>query len=128
MTVIRYRWVLLLACLCNVALLVTAWLLGRRSGAQRAREAGAWSAVVDYGRCRDAALRSEPEQAVDQLYLIACLPPRRRDDLSPLIRMVERERERDIRDVITYLRSKTGIDLGDEPGKWIEKYSTQANR
>jgi len=66
---------------------------------------------------------TSPEQAVEQLYIIACLPPRRTNDLSPLLRIIERERDRDIHDVIAYLRTKTGGDLGDDPAKWIERYS-----
>ena len=88
----------------------------------------AGSAIVDYGRCRDVALRSEPEHAVEQLHVIACLPPRRTNSPSPLLRVVERERDRDIRDVIAYLRTKTGEDLGDDPGKWIVKYSPHETR
>jgi hypothetical protein len=32
------------------------------------------------------------------------------------------ERASAIREVIAYLRKKTGEDLGDDPQKWIEKY------
>jgi len=123
MTVTGYRWALLLAGLCIVALLAFAWRLALRSSIQRLDERGAWNAIADYGRCRDTALRSTPEEAAGQLYIIACLPPRRTNDLNPLLRMIERERDRDIHDVIVYLRAKTRDDLGDDPAKWIEKYS-----
>src|SRR5262245_30364143 len=92
MTATGYRWVLLLACLLILALLAIAWHLALKSAVQRADAHGARSAVADYGRCRDTALRATPEQAVEQRYIIACLPPRRTNDLSPLLRMVERER------------------------------------
>ncbi|HXT39331.1 MAG TPA: hypothetical protein VN887_04845 [Candidatus Angelobacter sp.] len=123
MTVIGYRWALILACLLVVALLALAWHLAMQSAVQQADERGVWSAIVDYGRCRDEAFRSEPERAVEQLYIIACLPPRRTNSPGPLLWIVERERDRDIREVIAYLRTKTGKDLGDDPAKWIEKYS-----
>jgi hypothetical protein len=128
MTVTGYRWALLLACLLIVAVLASAWQLELKSAVQRADARGAWSAVADYGRCRDTALRSTPQQAVEQLYIIACLPRRRTNDPSPLLRMVERERDRDICDVIAYLRSKTGEDLGDDAAKWIDKYSAYEKR
>ncbi len=128
MTVIGYRRVLILACMLIVSLLALACHLAMRSFTQQADEREVWSGIVDYGRCRDAALRSEPERAVEQLYIIACLPPRRTNSPSPLIRMLERERDRDIRDVVAYLRTKTGEDLGDDPAKWIEKYSLLETR
>ena len=109
-------------------LVATVWNLALKSAIQRADARGAWDAIADYGRCRDTALRSTPEQAVEQLYIIACLPPRRTKDLSPLLRMVERERDRDIHDVIVYLRTNTADDLGDDPAKWIEKYSAHKKR
>lgn len=41
---------------------------------------------------------------------------------SRLDRMVEREREHAVRDILSYLRTKTGEDLGENPEAWIEKY------
>ena len=128
MTVTGYRRVLFGACLLIVALVAVAWNLALKSAVQRADARAAWSAVADYARCRDTALRSTPEQAVEQLYIIACLPPRRTNDLSPLLRMIERERDRDIHDVIAYLRTKTGADMGNDPAKWIDKYSPHEKR
>ncbi len=123
MTVIVYKRVLVLACLFIVALLALAWHLTVKRAIQQADERGAWLAIADYGRARDRALLSEPRAAAEELYIIASLPPRRTNSPSYLLRMVERERDRDIRDVVAYLRTKTGEDLGDDPAKWIEKYS-----
>ena len=42
---------------------------------------------------------------------------------SRLDRMVERERQRAAQDIIAYLRTKTGQDLGESPEAWIQKYA-----
>jgi hypothetical protein len=42
---------------------------------------------------------------------------------SQLDRMVERERTLAVRDIISYLRTKTGQDLGENPEPWIQKYA-----
>lgn len=41
---------------------------------------------------------------------------------SRLDRMVERERQHAAQDIIAYLRTKTGQDLGESPEAWIQKY------
>ena len=128
MTVIGYRRVTILALLLIATLLAVAWHLAMKWAIQQADERDSWGAIVGYGRSRDQALRSEPGVAAQELYIIACVPPRRTNSPSPLLRMVERERERDIRDVIAYLRTKTGEDLGSDPAKWIEKYSAHETR
>ena len=43
-----------------------------------------------------------------------------------LDQMVERARSLATRDIIAYLRSTTEIDLGNEPGPWIQEYASQA--
>jgi hypothetical protein len=42
---------------------------------------------------------------------------------SQLDRVVERDRALAVRDIIVYLRTKTGEDLGDNPEAWIKKYA-----
>ena len=123
MTAIGYRRIVIVSSIAIAGLLALAWQLAMRSAIQQADARDAWSAIVDYGRSRDAALRSDPREAVKMLAIIATLPPRRTNNASPVLRMIERERDRDVRDVIEYLRKKTGEDLGDDPAKWIEKYS-----
>lgn len=44
---------------------------------------------------------------------------------SRLDRMVEQERSLVIKDIVAYLRAKTGQDLGDNPEAWIQRYSKQ---
>ena len=42
---------------------------------------------------------------------------------SRLDSLVERERSNAVQIIISYLRTKTGEDLGNDPEKWIEKYA-----
>jgi hypothetical protein len=42
---------------------------------------------------------------------------------SQLDRMVERESARAVKEIIAYLRTKTGEDLGANPKPWIQKYA-----
>jgi hypothetical protein len=87
---------------------------------QRWNERDTWSAIRDFDMRRDAALRAEPKGAVEFLDTIVQLPPRQ--GTNALGRMIEHERAIAVRDVIDYLRKKTGEDLGDDPAKWISKY------
>ena len=41
---------------------------------------------------------------------------------SPLDRMVERARRLAVDDMIRHLKGKSGLDLGNEPNKWIERF------
>ncbi len=43
-------------------------------------------------------------------------------DNSFLKEIVEVEKKRTERDIIEYLRTKTGENLGNDPEKWIKKY------
>jgi hypothetical protein len=122
MTIIGYKRVAILTSLLSVALLALAGYFAIKSANHQDEEQGAWSEIRDYGKWRDAALQSEPEGAAWMLQIITTSPRRTTNSPSPLVRIIERERERDVRDVIEYLRRKTGEDLGDDPAKWIEKY------
>ena len=87
---------------------------------QRWNERDTWSAIRDFDMRRDAALRAEPKEAVEFLDTIVQLPPRQ--GTNALGTMIEHERAIAVRDVIDYLRKKTGEDLGDDPTRWISKY------
>lgn len=123
MTVIGYRRLTILLLLVIVGLFGFAWHLVLECARYRADERGAWLTVRDFQRSRDFAERSEPKEAVQVLDQIAHLPPARTN--GPLDRIIENERARQVRQLIEYLRKTTGEDLGDDPAKWIEKYSAQ---
>jgi hypothetical protein len=42
-----------------------------------------------------------------------------------LIQIIERDKRQTVEQVLTYLRKATGEDLGDDPEKWIAKYSKE---
>ena len=89
----------------------------------KASEQSTWVEVRDIDKVRDWALQAEPKKAVEYLDMLDQSPPRewtaRRGNLG---RVIEIERASAIREVVAYLRKKTGEDLGDDPKKWIEKY------
>ena len=86
-------------------------------------EQSTWVEVRDIDKCRDWAVHAEVPKAVEYLDMLDQNPPRewtaRRGNPG---RVIEIERASAIREVIAYLRKKTGEDLGDDPKKWIEKY------
>jgi hypothetical protein len=89
----------------------------------RESEQSTWVEVRELDKCRDRALQAEPQKAVEYLDMLDQSPPRewtaRRGNPG---RVIEIERASAIREVIAYLRKKTGEDLGDDPKRWIEKY------
>jgi hypothetical protein len=70
---------------------------------------------------RDTALTSDPSTAVKHLYDLQD-PPNGQHFDNIAAGIVDAARKRDCRDVIDYLRSKTGQDLGDKPGAWIKQF------
>ena len=82
-----------------------------------------WVEVRDIDKVRDWALQADTQKAVDYLDMLDQSPPREwTARIGNLGRVIEIERASAIREVIAYLRKKTGEDLGDDPQKWIEKY------
>jgi len=70
---------------------------------------------------RDLALKQDVTNAVERLYkLQGPSLPFPKD--HPAAKFMEHERQRAVRDVIAYLRLKTGQDLGEEPEPWILAY------
>lgn len=74
---------------------------------------------------RAQALQSDPAGAVGCLeYVVSYYPSgSKQETVSRLDRMVERERTVAVRDIVAYLRAKTGEDLGESPEAWIQKYA-----
>ncbi len=120
MTVVGYRRLTVLAIVVVAALIGLAWHLVMKCAIQQADERDTWRAIMGLERSRDLALRSEPEVAAEMLYQIAYLPPPRTN--GPLDMIFQRERQIQAREVILYLRRRTGEDLGDDPMKWVRKY------
>jgi hypothetical protein len=78
--------------------------------------------VFSFEADRDLALKREVTNAVEFLYRLQ--PPPRAFE-NPAANFVERERQRAARDVMAYLRLKTGRDLGDDPEAWILAYGDE---
>ena len=78
-----------------------------------------------FDEMRTKALQSDPAEAVRCLdYVVSYYPSGTKQETgSRLDRIVERERALAARDIVTYLRTKTGEDLGDNPEVWIQKYA-----
>jgi hypothetical protein len=74
---------------------------------------------------RAKALQSDAAGAADCLkHIVSSRPSGSRQRTgSRLDRMVEHQRELAVRDIVGYLRGKTGEDLGQGPEAWIQKYS-----
>ncbi len=75
---------------------------------------------------RDMALKAEVTDAVDilwrRMYFSVLV---KQPSLGDLDWFVKRQRARAIRDVISYLRTKTGGDLGAAPEAWILEYGNE---
>ncbi len=73
---------------------------------------------------RAKALGSDSARAAGCLdYVVGYYPTGSKQETgSRLDRMVERERALAVKDILAYLRAKTGEDLGDSPEAWIQKY------
>src|SRR5262245_16370564 len=74
---------------------------------------------------RYKALRSNVTGAVELMdYAVHYYPSGTRQEVgSRLDRIVERQRESAVREIIAHLRVKSGIDLGDDPQPWIDKFA-----
>ena len=78
-----------------------------------------------FDEMRTQALQSDASTAAGCLeYVVSYYPSGSKQEKgSRLDRMVELERELAAREIVAYLRSKTGQDLGESPETWIQKYA-----
>ena len=76
-----------------------------------------------FDESRELALRSDVSEAVSALRYANWYYPSGTKQVrgSRLDRIVERERSETVRAIVSYLRTKTGEDLGDTPERGIEK-------
>ena len=120
MNITNYKRLTFFLCVLIVILAGVVWLWLGKWQVQICYERDTWSAVVDFDMRREQALRAEPKEAVEILDTLVQLPPSQ--NTNALGRIIEHERTIVIRDIIAYLRIKTGEDLGDDPAKWISKF------
>ena len=87
----------------------------------------AWASEQNkiFDEMRTRALASDPADAAGCLeYVVSYYPSGSKQETGSLLdRMVEHERALAARDIVAYLRTKTGADLGESPEAWIQKYA-----
>jgi len=78
-----------------------------------------------FDEMRDQALHSDASGAAGCLeYVVSYYPSgTKQEPGSRLDRMVETARSQSVREILAYLRTKTGEDLGNDPEAWIKKYA-----
>ena len=116
------RWLKVLAvfgCL-FFALLLFLPLMGRKT-----ERIYAHATVAHLRSDRDWALRSDVPKAATILGYVCEGTNTKQRPGTPLDQMCSMERSNVIADIIAYLRTKTGEDLGDRPEPWIQKYATK---
>lgn len=108
-----------------VGLLVLYGLLFWSYGWLKVQVAFASEQTQIFDEMRTRALQSDAAEAADCLqYVVGYYPSGSKQETgSRLDRMVERERTLAARDIVAYLRTKTGEDLGASPEAWIQKYA-----
>ncbi|MFO0919244.1 MAG: hypothetical protein U0872_13145 [Planctomycetaceae bacterium] len=94
-------------------------------GSLKIRVAFASEQTQIFDEMRTRALQGDAAEAADCLqYVVGYYPSGSKQETgSRLDRMVERERTLAARDIVAYLRAKTGEDLGESPEVWIQKYA-----
>jgi hypothetical protein len=114
-----------LGCLCGCLLLALAFGFREYLKVSRLRAdyRYAHEIITSFQMDRDWALKGDVTNAVERLYRLQT--PTRPSE-NPAAGFIERERQRAARDVIAYLRLKTGRNLGDEPEPWILAYGDES--
>ena len=108
-----------------VGLLVLCGFLFWSHGSLTIRLALASEQTKIFDEMRTQALQSDAAGAAGCLeYVVGYYPSGSKQERgSRLDRIVERERTLAARDIVAYLRTKTGEDLGASPEAWIQKYA-----
>ena len=119
MSITSYKPLTLLLAAVIVVLLGLVLYFAFKFQAERVEQRSIYNTIYTFDRQRFMAVHSEPKQAVDILYSLDASPD---TNASYYAKIYEIERVAVIRDIIVYLRQKTGEDLGDDPKKWIERY------
>jgi hypothetical protein len=125
MSIPAYKRLTIALCFGVLGLLVLSALLCCRYGSLKMRVAFASEQTQIFEEMRAKALQSDAAGAAGCLgYVVSYYPSgNKQESGSRLDRMVERERVLAERDIIAYLRTKTGEDLGASPETWIQKYA-----
>jgi hypothetical protein len=125
MSIASYKRLTIVLGLVCVGLMVICGSLFWSDGWLRIRVAWASEQTKIFDEMRTRALTNDVAGAAESLqYVVGYYPSGSKQETgSRLDRMVEQERALATRDIIAYLRSKTGEDLGERPEAWIQKYA-----
>jgi hypothetical protein len=109
----------------SVGLVVLCSCLFLSDGLLRIRVKLASEQTQIFEQMRKQAIQSDAVGAANCLeYIVNYYPSGTKQQTgSELDQMVERERNLAERDIVAYLRTKTGQDLGASPEPWIQKYA-----
>jgi hypothetical protein len=125
MTIIGHqRLTKILVLLLSSLVLLCGWLIWR-FGWQSIEIGLADEQTWVFERMTSQASRSNAGEAAECLqYVVDYYPSGTKQQTgSKVDRIVERDRAHAIREIIGYLRQKTGEDLGDDPEQWIRKFA-----
>ena len=116
----RYKQLVVLLAFVIVVLLIRNHGYDMKLRAERKQRIDAQDRVELIDTLRDNAVRVEARAAVGDLDAIIQIPPKQNTNFYGMA--VQHARTNAVRDIIEYLRKRTGDDLGDDPQKWIKKY------
>lgn len=123
---LRFVW---LAIICAVLLVSMAYLLTRPT-TWRADLYYAFDIVESFGEKAARASKASTSEACEILWELHYpsfdWSGKQRPFQGRLDNFVEGQRRRAVAEVIRYLRTKTGDDLGSDPEKWLLKYGSQS--
>ena len=124
MSILAYKRLAIVLGIVCVGFLVLSGFLFWSHGWLTIRVAWASEQTKIFDEMRTQALQSDPAGAVRCLdYVVGYYPSGSKQETgSRLDRMVERERKLAARDIVAYLRTQTGEDLGESPEAWIQRY------
>ena len=127
MSINSYRWMTWCFGLLCVVLLATLALVLHTYSWRMSDIRYAHEVARGFQDRRDYAIKRGVTQAADELYSLQ-IPPGAAPFQNPLESFVERERQRAVADIISYLRAKTGKDLGNDVTPWIFEYGSDSTR
>jgi hypothetical protein len=125
MTIAQYKRLTITLTIAVIVLVALSALFFWRYSWQHVEVAFASEQTGIFEEMRTRALESDTVAAAGYLeYAVRYYPSGSKQRTgSRLDIMVERERASAVRDIITYLRVKTGQDLGTNSEKWIERFA-----
>ena len=125
MSILGYKRLTVLLGACCIILLGLSVSLFIGYAPLKVRLAFASEQVHIFDEMRNRALQSDASGAAECLeYVVAYYPSGTKQEVgSRLDRMVESARVQSVREILAYLRTKTGEDLGSNPESWVRKYA-----